>query len=142
MSSNIILDRTFPPPTARKPFDSIYPYAYRSSDFPSSSHNQCSHSILISSRRTDLAPPLFQPQSDIIFHLRHSILPLSTSFAPRHHVAPSKYSPSLKVVLMCVLTPNHLIIIQDNETARNTQDALHRIQNYGHCRHRRYGNDW
>lgn len=51
------------------------------------------------SHPADLTPALSQPRPDITFHLRHSILPLSTSFAPPHHAASRKHKPFLKVVL-------------------------------------------
>ena len=58
---------------------------------PPSSLNQFSQPTLFTSRRTDLDPALSQPRPDIILHLRHSILPPSTSFAPPHHAAHCKH---------------------------------------------------
>ena len=55
---------------------------------PPSSLNQFSKPTLLTSHRAGLTPALSQPRPDITFHLRHSILPLSTSFAPRPRAVP------------------------------------------------------
>ena len=56
-----------------------------------SSLNQFSQPTLLISSHTDLDPALFQPRPDIIFHLRHSILPLSTSFIPISALPPRHF---------------------------------------------------
>ena len=63
-----------------------------------SRHPQFLQPTLLTSRRT---------RPDAIFHLRHSILPLSTSFAPPHHAIPSKYKPFIKIALMCFRRLRH-----------------------------------
>ena len=84
-----------------------YPPQKRRTDFINRLHslqptlhlNPLPKPTLLTSRRTDLDPAISQPRPDIIFHLRHPILPLSTSFAPPHHAASRKHKPFLKVVL-------------------------------------------
>lgn len=69
-----------------------------------SRHPQFLQPSLLTSRRTDLDPALSHPRPDIIFHLRHSILPLSTSFAPRYlHIY---WHPIMRRNVICLDQPH------------------------------------
>ena len=81
---------------------------------PPSSLNQFSQPTLLTSRRTDHDPSISQPRPDVIFHLRHSILPLSTSFAPRNlHIY---WHPIMRCNVICMYDLHQASIVVSHQS--------------------------
>ena len=89
-----------------------------------SRHPQFLQPTLLTSRRTDLDPAIFLPQPDIPFHLRHSIIPLSTSFAPPHlHIY---WNSIMRRNVICLYSPHQASIVASRQALSPTSYLRHR----------------